>query len=46
MKYDVVGVGDVAYDNLCIVERYPEEDGSSHILECIIREAAAVLPLW
>ncbi len=33
MKYDVVGVGDVAYDNLCIVERYPEEDGSSHILE-------------
>lgn len=33
MKYDVVGIGDVAYDNLCIVERYPEEDGSSHILE-------------
>lgn len=33
MKYDVVGVGDVAYDNLCIVERYPEEDGSTHILE-------------
>jgi sugar/nucleoside kinase (ribokinase family) len=33
MKYDVVGVGDAAYDNLCIIERYPEEDGSTHILE-------------
>ena len=33
MKYDIVGVGDVAYDNLCIVENYPEEDGSTHILE-------------
>ena len=33
MRYDVVGVGDVAYDNLCIVERYPEEDGSTHILD-------------
>ena len=33
MKYDVVGVGDVAYDNLCIVENYPQEDSSTHILE-------------
>ncbi len=33
MKYDIVGVGDAAYDNLCIVENYPEEDGSTHILE-------------
>ena len=33
MKYDVVGIGDVAYDNLCIVENYPKEDGSTHILE-------------
>lgn len=32
MKHDIAGVGDAAYDNLCIVENYPEEDGSTHIL--------------
>lgn len=33
MGYDVVGVGAAAYDYLCIVEKYPEEDGSTNILE-------------
>ncbi len=32
MSFDIVGVGAAAYDYLCIVEKYPEEDGSTNIL--------------
>ncbi len=35
MKYDVIGVGNVAYDYLCIVEDYPKEDSSTHILQIV-----------
>ncbi len=33
MKFDVVGVGAAAYDYLCIIDNYPQEDGSANILE-------------
>lgn len=33
MTIDVVGVGAAAYDYLCIIDRYPQEDGSANILE-------------
>ena len=35
MYHSVVGVGNVAYDNLCIIEDYPKEDSSTHILNIV-----------
>lgn len=32
MNIDVWGIGHCCQDNICIVEHYPQEDGSTHIL--------------
>lgn len=32
MNIDILGIGHCCQDNICIVEQYPQEDGSTHIL--------------
>ena len=33
MAVDIWGIGHCCQDNICVVEQYPPEDGSTHILE-------------
>lgn len=33
MAVDIWGIGHCCQDNICVVEQYPKEDGSTHILE-------------
>ena len=33
MAVDIWGIGHCCQDNICVVEQYPSEDGSAHILE-------------
>lgn len=32
MRIDILGIGHCCQDNICIVEQYPQEDSSTHIL--------------